>query len=77
MGTYELSFTNRKRFNLLERDEFERGEFRFEVVVFAGTSVGSRPHSGSEGRLDTGAFTSDGHGDGGTSIFGKVEVNAL
>jgi hypothetical protein len=68
---------DRERFNLFKRDGLERGEFRFEVVVLASTSVGSGSHGRPEGRLDAGAFASNGHGDGGAGIFGKVEVNAF
>jgi len=77
METYELSFVNRERFNLLERDGLKRGEFRFEVVVLAKTRVGSRTHGRAERRLDAGAFASKSHGDGRTSVFGEVEVNAF
>lgn len=75
--TYELSFTNGERLDLLERDGLERGEVRLEVVVIASAGVWCGTHSGAEGWLDAWPFASDGHGDGGAGVFRKVEVDAF
>jgi hypothetical protein len=75
--TYEFGVRERERLDRRERDELERRELGFEVVGFPDTSVCGRAEGRAEGRLDAGAFASNGDGDCSGGFVGEIDVNAF